>query len=68
LRYAVDFLRGSALEKLPYFFTMPGGRFWSLIVFFLGLLWLFFALKDKLARKPKVIEMVKSLFGLAVSA
>ena len=67
LRYAVDFLRGSALEKLPFFFTMPGGRFWSLIVFILGLLWLFFALKDKLDRKPKLIEIVRSLFGLEIS-
>lgn len=68
LRYAVDFLRGSALEKLPYFFTMPGGRFWSLIVFILGLLWLFFALKDKLGRKPKIREVFRSLFGLEMSA
>lgn len=66
LRYAVDFLRGSALEKLPFFFTMPGGRFWSLIVFFLGLLWMFFALKDKMDRKPKLKELFRSLFGMNV--
>lgn len=46
-RYSVDFLRGSEWEHNPYFFSMPGGQFWSLMVLIAGLIYLCFILYKK---------------------
>lgn len=62
-RYLVDFLRGSNLEKIPILFGMPGGRLWSLVALIIGIIFLYFTLKNKLERLPKVSEFFKSIVG-----
>lgn len=61
LRYFVDFFRGSAIEKKPILLHTPAGRLYSVCTLLLGLMLLFFALRKKLGRTPKVKEYLKSL-------
>lgn len=66
VRYLVDFLRGSEWEKKPFFFTMPGGQFWSLIALLIGVVFLYIVLKKKLGCSPSVAEFGKSILGMKV--
>ncbi|MBE7066850.1 MAG: prolipoprotein diacylglyceryl transferase [Ruminococcaceae bacterium] len=63
LRFVVDFFRGSPSENKVYLFGMTGGCFWSLIVFVFGCIFLYFSIRYKIKRNPKIIELLKSIIG-----
>lgn len=63
VRFAVDFLRGSETERIPYFAFLSGGQFWSLVTMFIGIICLYIVLKNKLERSPSVVELLKTTFG-----
>ena len=64
VRFSMDFFRGPASERTPFVFSLTFGRFWSLIVFMMGLILLYVALRKTLARNPKIKEYEKAIFGI----
>lgn len=62
-RYAADWMRGHPLEQSPFVFWLPAGRFFSLIIFAIGLVSLYLVLKKVTGRKPTARIFMKSLFG-----
>jgi len=63
-RYIVDFLRGSPSEKAIFVIGMPGGQFWSLVLFLMGLAYLLYSLKRIYGRVPTVPEFIAAMLGL----
>lgn len=66
IRFVIDFLRGSALEKNLIFYVIPGAKFWSLVAMSLGMVHLYYCLKVKLNRKPSRVEFIKTVAGKSV--
>ncbi|MBE6665417.1 MAG: hypothetical protein E7603_04215 [Ruminococcaceae bacterium] len=64
VRFSMDYFRGPASERAPFVFSLTYGRFWSLIVFIMGLVLLYIALRKTLERNPKIKEYVKAIFGI----
>ena len=64
VRFIVDFFRGSNSERRIFVLGMTAGRFWSLVVLLVGLIYLYIALRQKAAMRPRWIEYVKALIGL----
>ncbi|MBR6807202.1 MAG: prolipoprotein diacylglyceryl transferase [Clostridia bacterium] len=63
LRFLADFFRGSSLERSHYLIGLTAGMFWSMIVAVIGLVYMYYAVKTNKKRRPKVIELIKALFG-----
>lgn len=63
LRYIADFFRGVYSERQPFLLWIPAGRFWSLVVVAMGLVYLYLSLKKKLQRKPGLKEMLRACIG-----
>jgi prolipoprotein diacylglyceryltransferase len=65
-RFLFDYFRGSIWERKPFFLTMSAGQFWSLVALLIGAVFLFFTLRNKLERKPRLAELLKSIFGMRI--
>lgn len=66
LRFAVDFLRAPTLKTRPLLLGMTGGKFWSLVVFVYGFIWLYIGLRKKIGRLPTLTNIAKTLIGAYV--
>lgn len=63
MRYAVDFLRNTSSQLAIYPDFMTGSQFWSLVAAVIGMVHLFFVLKRKIGRNPKIGEVIRCVFG-----
>ena len=68
IRFAVDFLRGSDLEKRNFLMGLTGGQFWSLIVLLVGFVYLYAVLKKKSVRKLTVKDYLYATIGILPAA
>lgn len=64
-RFLVDFFRGSASEMKLKILGLPAGRFWSLFVLVMGLVYLFLAFRKHYGRSPAPAEFLRAVFGKA---
>lgn len=62
-RYAADWLRGHPMEQSPFVLWLPAGRFFSLIIFAIGLVSLYLVLKKLYGKNMTANVFIKSLFG-----
>lgn len=67
VRFLVDFLRGSEWEKKPYFLTLSGGQFWSLVTLVIGVFFLVYAFHKHWKRYPTITEFLKTVFGVRLT-
>lgn len=64
VRFLVDFLRGSEWETRPYIIGLSGGKFWSLVILIIGVVYLVFAFRKYWKRYPSVSEVTRILLGI----
>ena len=62
-RYVADLFRGDPDEVAPYFFRMPAGQFWSIVVIFTGLILIDRKFRCIYNRKPENKELINALIG-----
>lgn len=63
-RFAVDFFRGNQSEMRLVIFGLPAGRFWSVVSFVLGLVFLIYSFRKYYKKMPTLPEVVKAIFGI----
>lgn len=63
LRFLVDFMRGSLLERTLRILGLPAGQLWSLVLLLMGVAYLFRALRKSLHRNPSFKEMLRGMVG-----
>ena len=62
-RFLVDFLRGVDGEKRVFLIGLTAGQFWSLLVFAIGLIYLYIEVLRKLKRRPRIREFLSASIG-----
>lgn len=63
-RFLVDYLRGSVWERRIFLLGMTGGRFWSLVVLMMGIIYLYVAMMHITGEKPKGKIFLKAITGV----
>ena len=66
LRFLVDFMRGNPREMQLMILGLPGGRFWSLFVMIIGILFLLYSLHKYYQQKVILRDMLKVIVGLKI--
>ena len=64
-RYLVDFMRKYPTEL--HVFGMPASRFWPLFVVAMGVLFMIYSFRKYWGRNPRVIEVIKAIFGIKLN-
>lgn len=59
LRFLVDFMRGSSIERQLTLMGIPIGGFWSLVVLVMGVTYLICFFRRKYERNPSLMEMLR---------
>lgn len=62
-RFLADFFRGSELEKEAYLLGLTAGQFWSLVVLGVGIVFMYWAIKEQSGHNPGIKEVAQSAFG-----
>lgn len=63
-RFLVDFMRGNPREMKLVILGLPGGRFWSLFVVAMGIVFLIYSFRKYYNRKAAVNDVLRNIIGL----
>lgn len=66
LRFIVDFMRGNPVEMRLVILGLPAGRFWSLVVASIGIVYLLYSFRKYRGRFPSFKEGLGCIVGLNV--
>lgn len=64
IRFAVDFMRGNPREMKFVIMGMSGGKFWSLVVAAMGIVFLLYSFRKYWGRNPSSQEILRIPFGI----